>query len=157
MKRIRATNLLDLLGLVDLPDRDCAGQTANVEGIYLEERKALESPRQIRPFVRRWTPLFTLQPGPRARHLATMPSRAKYDLAAMLDGAYDAIQVCAVLQDQSRYDNGLRAHRIAANILIPPPLMNAFQLASHYGVMSDLAMVRLYLDTYPALDNTLGH
>jgi hypothetical protein len=43
--------------------------------------------------------------------------------------------------------------RIAGHIAMPRPSLHAFELAEAYGVGSDLGFIRLYADTYPALDD----
>ena len=154
--KFRPTNLLDLP--VKPYDRDAAVGTSLIQDAYLKERGALTEPSHIRPFIHRWRALFTLMPGPKYENEMKIPSRAKLDLEAMLNGSFDAKRVLSVIADGGQhYNNDDRSHRIAANILVPPALMMAFQLSNHYGVMHDLGMVRLYLDTWPKLDNTLGH
>lgn len=155
--RLRPTNLLDLP--VYPPDRDGACGSEFIQEAYLKERETLQRSTQLRPFVKRWRALFLLRFGPRMRGQDEAPSQANRDMLALVEGRFDAKRVINVIVNAKTipFNNDDHNHRIAANILIPPALYRAFEIREHFGVGHDLGMVRLYLDSWPQLDHTLGH
>jgi hypothetical protein len=149
--------------LLDLPvwpeDRDGAGTTSIIQDTYVAERLALGSPSELRPFVKRWRNLFLLGPS-RSAFLAAKPGTwirqagqsFHREERALLLGEFDAKKVFALLQRTK--SDGLNFDdwnvRIVGHLCLPAPLVQAFMLANYYGGCGhDLAMVRLYLDTWP--------
>lgn len=156
--------------LLDLPvkiyDRDGATGSSRIQETYIKERKALKEATEIRPFIRRWRNLWLLRPGSllhRAApgswyHYADAP--LLWDEKAMLAGHFDAKRVLArVLQQPA--EGPLRMNpdelewKICSHLCLPGPLLSAFHLSHHYGIGHDLALVRLFLDSYPEHYNRL--
>jgi len=148
--RPRRTCLLDLPVLPD--HRDSAG-SSDVQDAYVSERKAIGSPKDVRAFVRRWRPLFLLRLGKGGRRDQFMDG----DVKALVSLSFDAKLVFAALQrvQDERFDFSRRANRIAAHIALPAQMMHAYSLADRYDAGHDLAMVRLFLDTYPQHEDAL--
>jgi len=151
MTRLTRTCLLDLP--VIPAHRDGATGTEEIQDAYLAERGAISSAAGVRTFVRRWRPLFLLRSGK-----GGWPGQfLDDDVKALVSLSFDAKKVFAALQRVSddKFDFSRRPNRIAAHIALPAQLMRAFQLAAHYDVGHDLAMVRLFLDTYPQHEKAL--
>jgi len=155
MKRWKRTNLLDLPVLPYA--RDGAAATNRVIATFVKERTTLTSPMQLRAFVRRWQAIWLLQAGPGyPPGSAADETRRPLDsyTRTLLEGRYDAKRVFRFVnhkQGEELSETDSRDFRIACCIAMPGPTLPAFFMADKYGVGSDLAMVRLYLDTYPAL------
>lgn len=140
--------------LLDLPvvppQRDLAAIADLVKTAYLSENKGIQTAEAWTKFIERWTNLWLLPNKP--------------GLPAVLRGDYDMEEALAILQrlyakDDSVVPAGGEEPSIeylaAVDIVLPEALLRAEMLAHHYGVGTDLALVRLYLDPYPEHENEL--
>lgn len=138
--------------LLDLPvhplDRDAAGYTDIIEETYTTERPGIITLADLTAFINRWRAIWELvcpyHPDLKTGHVpvanetvvALLPIMGDKDFAGPFDG-----------------DNP--DHVATINLLLPPAFLHAHVVASEYGVSSDLALVRLFLDPYPELDGEL--
>ena len=139
--------LLDLPVLPKL--RDSFGD--EIQTAYLAERDAVQSAEELVAFVRRWRNVWLLRcPLDEERELPP-------ELQDLLALDFDAEAVFNGLKKKDTTDLPFEdlAVRIMAHIAIPVTLLDAYTLADHYGVGTDLGMVRLYLDGYPEHENAL--
>lgn len=164
MRRLATTCLLDL---PVTPIRDEAND--DVCSAYVTERQSIAGPKGLRPFVRRWRSLWLLAPGSSGRPdsarrapgsasaLAALKRPVDDDVRALLSLTWPAPAVFAALGRDAKPDFKIRACRIAGLIGLPPALLHAEVLANHYGVTTDIALCRIYLDTYPQHDEALRY
>ena len=153
-------NLLDLP--VESFDRDGCYATSRIDTAYITDRDSLSSSTQVRPFVRKWQNLWLLSSGrpfknaDKRTHGGSAYWKTLHpELKTLLLGDYDAKKVFWLLQKRMEL-GGIEENRdfvMTANILIPPTSFRAYSLATHYGGKSDIGYVRLYLDTWPGLEN----
>lgn len=143
MKRYGSTCLLDLP--IKPICRD--GFSDSIQEQFVSERKALSRPEEIRPFVRKWHSIWRLQVGPLAHPSHRVLRRAEVDDLLSLN--FDAKKVFRILQDDTLFKLQDKSSYIMAHLAIPEPMLRAFELSQHYGVATNLGMVRLFLDTYP--------
>lgn len=138
--------------LLDLPvcpdDRDDTCGTSIIGDAYLQERDNVKSPDELRVFINRWQKLWLL-----SGDYEQLSDEEK----ALVSNEMCHEQVYVHLKDK-REDNIDFSDvnvRIMANIVMPHPLLKAFMLSRKFGVGSDLAMVRLYLDPFPGLQDAM--
>jgi len=144
--------------LFDLPvlpeHRDEAASTDIVQEAYLAELGALKSPADLKPFVQRWKNLWLLW-NPREKDREVLP-----EVQSLLYLDFDEEAVFKYLQIKTQeepplpYETDVNV-RIMAHLALPLGLLDAFQVAKHYGVGTDLALVRLFLDPFPEHANKL--
>jgi len=147
MRRLSTTCLLDL---PVTPFRDEASD--DVRKAYVSERLAISDPRGLRPFVRRWRAMWLLAPGktgPVGTWSETLKRPLDDDVRALLSLTWPAPVVFAALDKTATPDFKIRACRIAGLIGLPPALLHAECLAQKYDAPIDIALCRLYLDSYP--------
>lgn len=159
MKKLARTCLTDLP--MALPQRDLAAVSDVILDTFVQERKACQNSHQLRNFVKKWRAMWLLAPGSRMPNAqansviqkARLPPTLEEKL--LLTGSYDGKYVLRVLasEDGAGIDYNCKNARIAGCLAIPSPALHASMLASAYGVCSDLGFVRLYMDTYPGLDD----
>jgi hypothetical protein len=142
-----------LLDLPVLPDhRDEAAATDIVKEAYLQELNALGTPEELLDFVRRWRNLWLLR-CPRRE-----PEEVQPELQSLLALDFDPEKVFDWLQKKKQpnvpYTEDVNV-RIMCHLALPIGLLEAFQLANHYQVGTDLGLVRLFLDGYPEHDQKL--
>lgn len=161
----RTKNLLDLP--VVPVHRDDAASTSLVQETYLQELSVatdVESPehswREVKGqepylvwFVKRWQSLWLLR-DPREspeQNILTPEEQA------IVDVSFNVEEVTERLRHKKEVDLPWEdfAVRVMAHIALPRTLMKAWEVANHYEVGVDLAMVRLYLDPYPELADKL--
>ncbi len=165
MSGLERTSLLDVAPLVGLRDRDRTAGSDSIHEAYLKDRDAVKSANELRRLIDKWRPMFLLSAGPLRVRKGSWADKAKRELSKeevrLLQGRYNAASVLRFMKGYEgrsgkplpkRLPEGLR---IAMCVMLPPPMLTAFLLANHYGVGSDLGMIRLYLDTYPEHDGEL--
>lgn len=141
-----------LLDLPVLPEhRDDAATTDIVQEAYLKERDAIQTTDDLLNFVRRWRNVWLLR-CPRDE-AADLPE----EVQRLVSLDFDQEKVLGWLKEAKADSLPFEdIHvRIMAHIAVPVPLLDAFQLAKHYGVGTDLGLVRLFLDGYPEHENKL--
>ena len=146
---------------IELPHRDEAASTDTIMDTFVQERLACKNSHQLRAFVKKWRAIWLLAPGSRMKDAPKrsiiQQARAPLSLEEklLLTGSFDAKYIlrCLASKDGAGIDYNSKNARIAGHLAIPCPALCASQLASHYKVGSDLGFVRLYADTYPALDD----
>lgn len=164
MRKYQWTSLLDLP--IRPWDRDDTGGTSIVQDTYVRERKALKHAHQLRPFVRRWQAVWLLRPGTllfraaRGSWYHQASGELLWGERALLDGRFDAKRVMARMLQQPAeepipFNPNERDWQLVGHLSIPGPFLTAYSLAQHYDVGHDLAMVRLFLDSYPEFNNRL--
>lgn len=151
-----------LLSLPVLPtNRDKAARTDRILESFVHERKAATASGELAPFIERWKNVWQLQAGDTAKDApensyAGSARQGVHPAAQrLLMGDYNKDKVLEVSRSSKDAPSSIPAddpdYEVACHLMLPLPLMNAHFLARHYGVCSDLAMVRIYLDTYPEL------
>jgi hypothetical protein len=141
-----------LLDLPVLPEyRDTCEDV--VKEAYLAEREAIQTVEELVAFVRKWRNVWLLK-SPILEEEELRP-----ELQDLLALDFDAEKVLYWLKRKAEevpfpYETDVNV-RIMAHIAIPIALLNASSLARHYGVGTDLGLVRLYLDPYPEHENKL--
>lgn len=142
-------NLLDLP--IRLEDRDAACETEEIGSAYINELKLVSSAEDLTKFVERWRNIFLLQRGPED----TDP--LSEEEGAIVTGKFDAAAVAALLPRKGENDLDFTDTnvKIMAMIAAPITLLMAVLFAKHYGVGTDLGLVRLYLDPFPELENEM--
>ena len=152
MKLKRHLNLLALPVLP--PDHDRCMAEDIIDNTYLEEKKRITSGPELRRFVRRWRNLWLLRPGGLLGRnpgtIASISPKLLKEEVGLLEGRYNAKRVVHYLSNPDEMEHKLHLWdvRVAAQVMIPGPLLHSFRLANKYGVGRDLAMIRIYLDTY---------
>jgi len=141
--------------LLDLPvlpgHRDGAAATDIVHETYFQELKAIENPEALLDFIRRWRNLWLLCPPEETKELAP-------EVRSLLALDFDPERVFEWLQKKDRDDIPYTTDvhvRIMAHLALPHPLLDAFELAKHYEVGTDLGLVRLFLDPFPEHEDKL--
>jgi len=138
--------------LLDLPvypeDRDVACGTTIISSTYMKERDNLKSPGELKEFVSRWRNVWLLD-----GDYDTLRDEEKL----LVDNEIPHEAVYAQLLNKSRDDIDLDDPnvKIMMNIAIPAALLRAFMVGNKWGVGTDLAMVRLYLDPFPELNDAM--
>jgi hypothetical protein len=138
--------------LLDLPvypeDRDMACATDTISDTYLAERDAIGSGEELRGFVSRWHNLWLLTDD---------YDKLTKEEQCVIDNKMDYDRVYSQLLRKS--ENGLDFNdinvKIMTHIAMPIPFLQAHQVSKHYGVGSDLAMVRLYLDPFSQYNDAM--
>jgi len=155
-KRTRITDLP-----MRIPHRDTAAVHSTIIKTFVHERMDCKNCHQLRNFVKKWRAMWLLSPGSKMKDAPknSIIQRARHPLGleerALLTGSYDGKYVlrCLMSKDGVGIDFKSKNARIAGHIAMPRPSLHAFELAEAYGVGSDLGFIRLYADTYPALDD----
>lgn len=161
VKRWKRTNLLSL---PILPfERDMSAATSYILDSFVRERKAITRPEQLRPFIKRWRSMWLLSSGYAMADAkpGSYVAEARKSLASeevlLLNGKFDAKRVFGfltapdeLLRHVRRSDRDLR---VAGSIALPRSSLIAFRLADYYLQDTDIGFVRLYLDTYPHLQD----
>lgn len=126
-----------------------------IEEAYLRDVGELIEPDDIVKLVDRWENLWRLGT-PESREVEVRPAER-----ALLRRAYDPESVFDFFRQRQTLDpttvppERAKDCEVMCHIILPVPLLNAFQVAHHYGVGTDLALVRLYLDPWPELKSAL--
>lgn len=141
--------------LADLPqfrgiDRDGACGTSDVQEQYLKERNAIDSPEALTAHIEAWHNLWVLA-GP-----GEMGEDVRPEVEWMLTGLYDPKKVLDYIDKMILKDDSITGElldsdpdcQIAAHIMLPASLMQAFFLSNACGVGHDLGLVRLFLDPH---------
>lgn len=141
-----------LLDLPVLPEhRDEAAATDIVHETYLQELKAVKNPSALLDLIRRWRNLWLLRPPKEVTEL-------RPEVQSLLALDFDPEKVFEWLQKKDQenlpYEEDVNV-RIMAHLALPLPLLDAFSLARHYGVGTDLGLVRLFLDPFPEHEDKL--
>lgn len=144
------TNKDNKYTLLDLPilprDRDSACGSSIIEDTYLKELGEIQNIEQLKEFIVRWRNLWMLD-----------NTKVSDEIEQLLGNNFDHQAVLEFLarkkDDKLSFDD--MSVRIMTNLAVPHTLLQAFSIANYWGVGTDLAMVRLYLDPYPELDDCL--
>ena len=126
------------------PERVDIGMDNSIQDAYLNERKQLTA-KNLRRFLTRWKAIWEL---PRKRRLSK-------EERILLVGRYSSkklYEALRVVLNPDAIGPKTRYERLAIHIAIPIPLMESFGLAKHYGVSTDLAMVRMFVHTQPGYE-----
>ena len=140
--------------LLDLPvypeDRDGACGTSDIVDTYLAERDAVKSGDELQSFVIRWRNLWLLSGN---------YDKLSEEEKALIDDEIDHDKVYSQLLRKKEDDLSFEDInvKIMSHIAMPIPFLQAHRVSQHYGVGSDLAMVRLYLDPFPQYDNAMRY
>jgi len=137
--------------LLDLPvlpyDRDSFSD--DIGETYSKDVSDIKSAQDLKNHIEKWRNLWLLR-SPKFDDIDTW-SQLQPDELKLLNFDFDFNEVCSFLERKD--EDGLPFEnenvRIMANIVCPKSLLQATILADKYGVCTDLAMVRLYLDPYP--------
>src|SRR3972149_5467299 len=135
--------------LLDLPilpyDRDSFSDDINEA--YINDVESIDTEFDLRNHVHKWRSLWLLK-NPNDKRVLSVEEQKLLSLEFNFD---EVIQFL-----KRRKEDGLpfdqESVRIMTHLLMPAPLLQAFMLASHFGVCTDLAMVRLYLDQHPEFE-----
>lgn len=146
-------NLLDLPVLIY--DRDMAAGKDEISSIYLKELGGVSTPDELREFCKRWRNIWLLKwPGEDDLEAnILLPEEV-----AVVEDAFDAEKVLEALGKKDDDEWLLQAidtdenAKVMMQIAVPLPLLSASVQSRHWGVGSDLIMVRLFLDPYPELN-----
>ena len=157
---MKRTNLLDLPVLPF--DRDGAAATDRIVETFTAERKQISEPSQIQTFVNRWKAIWLLSSGTAFPDAAenTLVYMCRQPLAKeiidLVEGRYDADKVfeyLSTLDTIKEIDPNNHNLSLTCSMVLPEPALSATFMAHNYGVGNDLGFVRLFLDTYPELEN----
>lgn len=138
--------------LLDLPvypeDRDLAGTTDIIVCSYIEEMNKVSSAEELVAFTQRWRNLFLLKKDDEILFA---------EEEQIITGAFDSASVYEAFLRKNSKDLDLDdpAVKVMMNIAAPRALIWAYVLGRRYGVGSDLAMVRLYLDPHSEFEDHL--
>lgn len=154
---MKRTNLLDL-PILPL-DRDNACGTNEIISRFVDMRKKISSTTELRDFINFWKPIWLLEPGPFPEPKPNSNSfvdlcRKPLDktVLQLLRHEYDADKIVKYIHNAEECIEK-DFFGLLCNLNLPTPGLLAFQFAEEYSVGSDLGFVRLYLDTYPDLED----
>jgi hypothetical protein len=117
------------------------GLDANAEIWSQGQRSKLDD---LKKFIKKWENVWLLKM-PEGRNNILFPEEEEIINLVDIEPLLDLLP--------RRRDDGLKFEdknvRKLANLIAPVTFITATMVADHYGVGSDLALVRLYLDPYP--------
>lgn len=139
----------NLLSLPVLPPyRDDGGDI--ITDAYLAELNEVKTTDELEAFVNRWRNLWLLRhPADTAPLLPAEESLVNltFDRQAVLDFLGRRKDDSLDFEDPNV--------EVMCNLVLPFNMLTAFRLSHHYGVGTDLGMVRCFLDPYTELENEL--
>lgn len=124
-------------------DIDDAGETYTIQDAYLAELNLIDSTDALSQFISRWSALWELE----------VDANIKAEIEKLTSLNFDLQLVFGLLLKRDDDEVGRQLLndeniRIMSHLAIPMALLRALSLAKEYGVTTDLAMIRLYIDSY---------